>query len=73
MTIKTKWWLPLKGPFNPDQMAEKYQTLADLIEPYASTDVDETTFADEVKKLIEHAYEQADAVEEFLASTIHSP
>jgi hypothetical protein len=51
MTLKSKRWLPLKGPFNPDQMAEKYQTLADLIEPYTSADVDETTFADEVKKI----------------------
>jgi hypothetical protein len=56
------------GPFNPDQMAETYQTLADLIAPYAVADVGETAFNEAVRTLIDHAYERADAVEAFLGS-----
>jgi spore coat protein H len=56
------------GPFNPDRMAETYQTLAALIAPYAAADVGETEFEAAVQQLIEHAYGRADAVEAFLAT-----
>ena len=55
------------GPFDPDEMAETYQSLADLIEPYATEDVGEAAFEAAVQQLIEHAYQRADSVEEFLA------
>jgi hypothetical protein len=61
----------VEGPFNPDQMAEIYQTLADLIAPYAAADVGETAFNEAVQTLIDHAYERADAVDEFLVSIDH--
>ena len=56
------------GPFNPDHIAETYQTLAELIAPYAAADVGEAAFDAAVQQLIEHAYQRADAVEEFLSS-----
>jgi spore coat protein CotH len=56
------------GPFNPDHMAEVYQTMADLIAPYAAADVGEAVFDEAVQTLIDHAYQRADAVEEFLSS-----
>jgi hypothetical protein len=58
----------VEGPFNPDQMAETYQTLADLIEPYAAADVGEETFEAAVQQLIDHAYQRSEAVQEFLSS-----
>ena len=58
----------VEGPFNPDQMAETYQTLADLIAPYAVVDVGEETFDAAVQQLIEHAYQRSEAVQEFLSS-----
>lgn len=58
----------VEGPFNPDQMAERYQTLADLIAPYAAAEVGESTFNTAVQQLIDHAYQRADAVESFLSS-----
>jgi hypothetical protein len=58
----------VEGPFNPDQMAETYQTLADLIAPYAAADVGEAAFNEAVQTLMDHVYERADAVEEFLVS-----
>jgi hypothetical protein len=54
------------GPFNPDSMAETYQSMADLIAPYAAADVGEAAFEAAVEQLIEHAYQRADSVEEFL-------
>ena len=57
-----------EGPFNPDEMAATYQSLADLIEPYAAADVGESAFTNAVRILIEHAYERANVVEEFLTS-----
>jgi hypothetical protein len=54
------------GPFDPDQMAGTYRAMADLIAPYASADVGEAAFDAAVQQLIEHAYQRADAVEEFL-------
>jgi spore coat protein H len=56
------------GPFNPDLMAEKYRTLAELIAPYAAADVGEAAFDAAVQQLIEHAYQRAEAVEAFLSS-----
>jgi len=58
----------VEGPFNPDHMAEQYQTMADLIESYATADVGEASFTQAVQILIAHAYERAEAVEEFLTS-----
>jgi hypothetical protein len=49
-------------------MAETYQALAELIAPYAAADVGEAAFDAAVQQLIEHAYQRADAVEEFLSS-----
>lgn len=56
------------GPFEPGHMAETYQTMAELITPYAAADVGEATFEAAVQQLIEHAYQRADSVEEFLSS-----
>ena len=61
----------VEGPFNPDQMAETYQTLADLIAPYAAADVGEATFNAAVQQLIDHAYQRSEAVQEFLSSVEH--
>lgn len=58
----------VEGPFNPDHMAEIYQTLAELIIPYATSDVGEAAFEAAVQQLIEHAYQRADDVESFLSS-----
>jgi hypothetical protein len=58
----------VSGPFDPDHMAETYQAMAALIAPYASTDVGEAEFEAAVQQLIDHAYQRADAVEEFLAT-----
>jgi hypothetical protein len=49
-------------------MAETYQAMAALIAPYASTDVGEAEFEAAVQQLIDHAYQRADAVEEFLST-----
>jgi hypothetical protein len=54
--------------FNPDRMSEIYQSLAALIAPYAIADVGEEAFDDAVQQLIDHAYQRADAVEQFLDS-----
>ena len=61
----------VEGPFNPDQMAEIYQTFADLIAPYAAADVGESTFNAAVQQLINHAYQRSEAVQEFLSSVEH--
>lgn len=58
------------GPFDPDHMAETYQALAELIAPYAIADVGEPAFDAAVQELIEHAYQRADSVEEFLSSIV---
>jgi spore coat protein CotH len=60
------------GPFDPDQMAGTYRAMADLIAPYAIADVGEAAFDAAVQQLIEHAYQRADAVEEFLAESIET-
>ncbi|MCB8922678.1 MAG: CotH kinase family protein [Ardenticatenaceae bacterium] len=56
------------GPFNPDHMAETYRAMADLIAPYAATDVGATAFNEAVQTLVDHAYQRADDVAEFLAA-----
>ncbi|MEE4193974.1 MAG: CotH kinase family protein [Anaerolineae bacterium] len=58
----------IEGPFNADAMADKYQAMADLIEPYAIADVGEDAFEAAVQQLIQHAYQRAEAVEAFLAT-----
>ena len=57
------------GSFDPEQMAEAYQTWADLIAPYAAADVGQEAFDTAVQQLIEHAYDRADAVQEFLSAS----
>jgi spore coat protein H len=59
----------IAGPFDPDHMAEAYQTWAELIEPYAAADVGAEAFDAAVQQLIEHAYQRADAVQEFLSTS----
>jgi len=56
------------GPFNPDQMAETYQSMADLIAPYAAADVGEEAFNSAVQQLIDHTYQRAEDVNEFLSN-----
>ena len=56
------------GPFDPDQMAETYQSMADLIAPYAAADVGEEAFNTAVQELINYTYQRADAVNEFLSN-----
>ncbi len=57
----------IAGPFNPEQMAEKYQTMANLIAPYATAEVGEEAFDQSIQALINYTYERADAVAKFLA------
>jgi hypothetical protein len=59
----------IAGPFAPDHMAQTYQTWAELIVPYAAQDVGEEAFDAAVQELIEHAYQRADAVQEFLSTS----
>ena len=59
----------IAGPFDPDHMAEAYQTWAERIEPYAVADVGQEAFDAAVQQLIEHAYQRADAVKEFLSTS----
>jgi spore coat protein CotH len=56
------------GPFDPDHMAGTYQAMADLIAPHAIVDVGEAEFDAAVQQLIEHAYQRAESVEEFLTA-----
>ena len=55
------------GAFNPDKMAETYQSMAALIAPYASADVGEAAFNNAVQELINYSYQRAEAVNAFLA------
>jgi hypothetical protein len=57
------------GPFNPDDMAERYQRMAELIAPYASAEVGEEAFESAVQQLIDHAYQRSVSVESFLSSS----
>ena len=58
----------IDGPLNADQMAEKFQTMADLIAPYAAADVGEETFETAVQGLMDYAYQRVDEVASFLSS-----
>jgi hypothetical protein len=49
-------------------MAETYEAMAEQIAPYASADAGEAAFDAAVQALIEHAYQQAEAVETFLST-----
>ena len=57
------------GPFSADHMQALYEEMADLIAPYAAADVGQEVFDSAVQQLVDHAYQQVDAVEAFLAST----
>jgi spore coat protein H len=59
----------IAGPFDPDHIAQTYQTWAEVIEPYAAADVGEEAFDAAVQELIEHAYQRADVVQEFLSTS----
>jgi hypothetical protein len=59
----------IAGPFDPDHMAETYQAMAKLIEPYAAPDVGAEAFDAAVQQLIDHAYQRAETVQEFLSSS----
>ena len=57
----------IEGPFNPDHMAETYQSMANLIAPYAAADVGEEAFNNAVQELIDYTYQRAEVVETFLS------
>jgi len=63
----------IMGPFNPEDMTKEYQNMANLIAPFASTEIGEATFNTAVQQLIEQAQQQAEAVEEFLQSVNYQP
>lgn len=52
--------------FAPDKMTVEFQTLADLIRPYAATEIGETEFDAAVQQLIDFANTRAEAVTTFL-------
>ena len=49
-------------------MAETYQSMADLIAPYAAADVGEAAFNNAVQGLIDYTYQRAEEVETFLSN-----
>lgn len=55
--------------FVADEMVEKYQEIASLIEPYATEKVGETVFNQGVQALIDHTYARVAAAESFLAES----
>ena len=55
--------------FVADEMVEKYQEIASLIEPYATEKVGETAFNQGVQALIDHTYARVAATESFLAES----
>ncbi|MFZ1397461.1 MAG: CotH kinase family protein [Candidatus Promineifilaceae bacterium] len=52
--------------FNPETMTAKYETLAELIQPYAAADVGELVFETAVNELISLSQTQADKLATFL-------
>jgi spore coat protein H len=54
--------------FNPDELAAKYQKLAELITPYAAEEEGQDAFEAAVQSLTERTYERAEAVADFLAT-----
>jgi spore coat protein CotH len=61
----------MEGAFDADKMAGRYREMAELISPYAEADVGQEAFETSVQGLIDHAYQQANLVEEFLTSIGH--
>jgi hypothetical protein len=59
----------VEGPFDPVHMVQAYQTWAELIEPYAAKDIGAEAFDAAVQQLIDHAYQRADTVQEFLSTS----
>ena len=55
--------------FEADTMVTKYQSIADLIEPYAVEKVGATAFEQGVQALINHTYERIAEAEQFLAQS----
>ncbi len=53
--------------FVADEMVEKYQEIATLIEPYATEKIGAEAFAQGVQALIDHTYAQVAEAESFLA------
>jgi spore coat protein CotH len=53
--------------FVADEMVEKYQEVATLIEPYAAEKVGADMFAQAVQALINHTYARVSEAENFLA------
>jgi len=58
----------ITGAFNPDEMKEKCQELADLIAPYAANESGEVAFKSAVQELINTIYERYQAAAAFLAA-----
>ena len=55
--------------FVADEMADTYQEIASLIEPYATEKVGATAFAQAVQALTDHTYARVAAAESFLAES----
>lgn len=53
--------------FDPDKLAQKYQQLAQVIEPYAAKEKDKESFEAAVQELTKWTYERSQAVADFLA------
>ena len=59
----------IAGPFDPDHMADIYETWAELIEPYAAADVGHEACDAAAEHLIDHAYQRVETVQEFLSTS----
>ena len=58
----------VNGAFNPNKLEEKCLKLADLIDPYATKDTNETAFRSAVQALINRINERFEAATTFLAT-----
>lgn len=58
----------IDGPFNAEQMAQKYRQRAELLAPYVEKYGDATAFTAAVETLVEQTSSRAAAVTEFLAT-----
>ena len=56
--------------FVADEMVDKYQEIATLIEPFAAEAVGAETFAQSVQALIDHTYNQTAEAEQFLTQEV---
>lgn len=56
------------GLFNPDELAAKYQQIAELIAPYAAADSSAEAFETAVQELTDRTYEQYETAVSFLAT-----